>query len=314
DVETSHAGMYAGVYLHGERLTDGQVEALHAATVEVTTGGVGSPPITPSGGYWPLLDDADDASGNGNHGTAVDDPDFVDPDTPGGSVSHAWVGACTDSGFTVSCKIDGPADARLAVDTDDGFSDPIFSTVAVDADGWTKLTVSGLAADTTYHWAIELDSELEETPRGAIRTFPPEGEPASFVFAAGSCNVTGSTAVTHGRIRDRSPLLMLQMGDLHYEDPDENDPAVYREAWEAALASETQAALYQNVPVAYMWDDHDWAPNDGDGSHVGRPAALTAYREVVPHYPISFAGDPDDTPVGQTFVAGRVRFVVLDTR
>src|SRR5690606_8494463 len=80
------------------------------------------------------------------------------------------------------------------------------------------------------------------------------------------------------------------------------------------LSSATQADLYQNVPVAYMWDDHDWAPNDGDGSHVGRPAALATYREVVPHYPIPFAGDPDDTPVGQTFVVGRVRFVLLDTR
>lgn len=72
------AGHLAGVYVHDSRLTDPQVADLLADTLEVTTGGVGSPAITPSGGYWPLDFNARDTSGNGNHGSQVNDPEFTE--------------------------------------------------------------------------------------------------------------------------------------------------------------------------------------------------------------------------------------------
>src|SRR5690606_39001988 len=110
----------------------------------------------------------------------------------------------------------------------------------------------GLDADTVYHWAIEEDSVLGEDPAGTIRTFPPEGQPASFMFAAASCGQTGSTAASYSRILDRAPLFFMHMGDLHYENIDTNNPALFRGAFESVLDSAPQSALYQNVPVAYM--------------------------------------------------------------
>ena len=71
-----------------------------------------------------------------------------------------------------------------------------------------------------------------------------------------------------------------------------------------------QSALYRNVPLAYMWDDHDFCGNDSNGTFAGRDAARLAYRERTPHYPIAAAGGT----MAQAFTVGRVRVIMTDLR
>jgi alkaline phosphatase D len=66
------------------------------------------------------------------------------------------------------------------------------------------------------------------------------------------------------------------------------------------------------MATAYVWDDHDFTGNNSDRSTLGRATARQVYREVVPHYPLA-AGDGDQ-PIHQSFVLGRVLFIVTDTR
>jgi len=72
-----------------------------------------------------------------------------------------------------------------------------------------------------------------------------------------------------------------------------------------------QAALYRKIPIAYVWDDHDYGPNDSDASSPGREAARIAFRETVPHYDSVQSGD---APINHAFTIGRVRFVLTDSR
>jgi hypothetical protein len=44
--------------------------------------------------------------------------------------------------------------------------------------------------------------------------------------------------------------------------------------------------LNMELPMAYMWDDHDFGPDNSDATAPGRDASLRAYREYVPHYPL----------------------------
>jgi phosphodiesterase/alkaline phosphatase D-like protein len=60
-----------------------------------------------------------------------------------------------------------------------------------------------------------------------------------------------------------------------------------------------------------MWDDHDYGSNDADGSSASRPAALAAYRQAVPHYPLEQRGFGG---IHQAFSIGRVRVVMTDSR
>jgi len=122
--------------------------------------------------------------------------------------------------------------------------------------------------------------------------------------------VTGSSAAVFDRIRADQPDLFIHMGDLHYEDIARNDVARFRSAYDAVLASPAQSALYRSLPLAYVWDDHDFGANNSTGSSPSRPAALEAYGEIVPHYPLAGA----DSPIYQAFTIGRVRVLLTDTR
>jgi phosphodiesterase/alkaline phosphatase D-like protein len=59
-----------------------------------------------------------------------------------------------------------------------------------------------------------------------------------------------------------------------------------------------------------VWDDHDFGANDADGTSPSRPAALSTYRENVPHY--GLAGP--DAAIYQAFTVGRMRVIVTDVR
>lgn len=102
------------------------------------------------------------------------------------------------------------------------------------------------------------------------------------------------------------------LGDFHYENIASNDPALFRQAYNTVLASVTQSALYRHLPIVYTWDDHDYGPNDSDGTSASRLAARQTYQEYVPHYPL-VAGS-GDVPIYQAFTIGRVRFIVTDNR
>lgn len=70
--------------------------------------------------------------------------------------------------------------------------------------------------------------------------------------------------------------------------------------------------MFRSVPVAYMWDDHDFGPNNSGGTFVGKEVARIAYQQFVPHYPLQ-AGT-GNVPLQQAFTIGRVRFLLTDLR
>jgi phosphodiesterase/alkaline phosphatase D-like protein len=107
------------------------------------------------------------------------------------------------------------------------------------------------------------------------------------------------------------PDLFIHMGDLHYENIGRNDVQRFRDAYARVLASPTQSALFRAVPFAYVWDDHDYGPNNSDATSASRPAALRAYRTFIPHYPLAGA---EDAPVHHAFTIGRVRVLMTDAR
>jgi hypothetical protein len=65
------------------------------------------------------------------------------------------------------------------------------------------------------------------------------------------------------------------------------------------------------VPVDYVWDDHDYGPDDADAASPSRMAARRAYRQAVPHPPLPAGGSG---AIHHAFTIGRVRVVVTDTR
>lgn len=94
-------------------------------------------------------------------------------------------------------------------------------------------------------------------------------------------------------------MFYLNLGDLHYADIATNDPARFRRAPQSVFAQHHRADLLQRVPFVYMWDDHDYGPNDFDRTSPSRAAAHEVYREYIPHHPL-----PDAEAIYQSFTVG----------
>ena len=232
-----------------------------------------------------------------------------------GSVHWVWSGAVTEHSAVVKARLNHDTRrVRLAVSESPELRHPRFSgATTADRDGngrVVSLQITGLEPDTRYFYAVEIDGRIDRAAPGSFRTFP--SGPASFRFAFGSCAKTGSEHPVFLAIRDEKPLFFASLGDLHYENIDDDDPAEFEDAYDAVLTSRTQSALYREVPVVYMWDDHDYGANNSDGTSPARRAARSTYRRYVPHYPLP-AGT-GDAPIYQSFRVGRVYFIVTDGR
>jgi hypothetical protein len=236
-------------------------------------------------------------------------------------LDHAWLGAVTTTGAVVVARTSGNASLRLIVSLQSNLSSPSYgATVAIttDKDRTGKLASPTLVADTEYWWGIEIDG----TPGAALGRFrtAPAGE-ASYSFAIGHCAGNSgaefidplypatSNAPTFDVIRTKQPAFMIHGGDFHYRDINSTNISLYYDAFRHVLSNSRQRDLYRNVPLAYVYDDHDHCGNNSHGASTGSATVRAAFQDYVPHYPLPVTGT-----IAQTFVWGRVRYVMLDIR
>lgn len=239
-------------------------------------------------------------------------PPSLTPALPTVSVRWMWSGGVTSSTFQVVARLRRPgATATLLVGRRPDLTDAVAgTTVRADDDGIARLAAAGLDADTRYHYGIEVDGRLDDPRRGTVRTFP-DG-PASFTIAVASCATTGSNGRVFDAIREARPLLYVQTGDLFYANVGGNQRRRFLSAYDATLTAPAQAALYRAVPIAYVWDDHDYGTNDSGRNARSRPAAMDTYRRLVPHGPLALPGT--EAPIAQAYTIGRIRLLLTDTR
>lgn len=238
-----------------------------------------------------------------------------------GLVTHGpWSGGVTAESAVVVARLAWPAsNVHLEISAQPDFSASRLVPAAPPQPEArleiVRFAVDGLRPDTRYHYRLRVGTTTDERT-GTFVTTPVPGQATSFRFTFGSCSNTGSAHPVFTRIRDEQPLFHLTTGDLHYLDIAENSRDAFRAAYEAGLASPTQAALHRSVAWAYVWDDHDFGPNGSDRHSPSREASHAVYREYVPHHPLaSDAEHPDRSgPITQAFTVGRARFLLLDTR
>lgn len=234
-------------------------------------------------------------------------------------VSGPWCGAVTPGSIAVTVHLNEPGiQARLAVSASPDLSNPLFSPPVVSAAASgnnVRLDLGGLAAGSTWFYAVELDGALQTSPArtGRFRTLPAPG-PASFRFGFSGCGDWEEPGqFVHRTILTEDLEFFIHMGDLNYRDTDEDDPQPYRSNYINSLVESPELAdLVRQLPTAYIWDDHDFSGNTSDRTSDGRSAHRQVYREMVPHYPLP-AGGPD-AAIHQTFQCGRVRFILSDLR
>lgn len=236
-----------------------------------------------------------------------------DDGVPSSDMHFAWSGAATSEGFSVVSEPQGEASLKFEVSSD-AFSTIAYTEIQTTTPGSpARFTAAGLSAGTPYSWRVT-SGGFSKT--GSTKTFPSGA--SSVVIAVGSCargtSAPGPTsdvsnAASFTRIKERAPNVFIHTGDLFYRDIATNDESIYGQAYRDVLDCVNQADLYANIPLAYVWDDHDYGVNDSGGNSVSKPAAQSAYRKYSPHYPLQGEGQ-----IGQEFTLGRVRVFMMDVR
>ncbi|MGB3737183.1 MAG: hypothetical protein WA964_19675, partial [Ilumatobacter sp.] len=92
------------------------------------------------------------------------------PDSP---VEWVWSGAVTTSTAEVRADPRGDYESvRLAVSTDADLDEPTWVEPNDESGRVVGFRVDDLVADTTYHYAVEVDGELDDIRTGTFATFP----------------------------------------------------------------------------------------------------------------------------------------------
>lgn len=229
-------------------------------------------------------------------------------------------GALTDTGFQVMYRTSDSAgqNHRLVVSLNSGLTSPVYSsTVLPDSDGFAKMTISGLTANTPYFYGVEVNAVLLTAGRGQITTDPTPGSQASYSVAFGSCQYDTPTAVTFDAIKDYSGPYgqvrrFIHMGDMNYQDWTTGDTAAdIRAQYQTSMASASMSPLLSEVAMTYAWDNHDWGGSFSDKTTPLAATIAAAYRQVIPSYALPAT---DGKGIWHTWVIGRVRFIQIDPR
>ncbi len=186
---------------------------------------------------------------------------------------------------------------------------PATLTAVANEYGVARFELADLQTDSDYVYRVYANGE-DPSQDVVPFTTPPTGA-HDVTIAFGSCASTGSNGAVFDAIRGMNPDVFVQLGDLHYGNLTSNRPADHITMLGRSLSTPAQSALYSSVPSAWIWDDHDFGPNNSDSTSPARDAALAAYRNAVPHWSV----DPDvNKAINQAFTVGRVRIITSDTR
>lgn len=225
------------------------------------------------------------------------------------------VGGVTSSSATFRVRSTG---VTLIVSESESLTNPILEeTLGINSNSPVQsVNVTTLQPQTTYYYAsVQSDNPAVIVRQGSFRTPGIEGEPFDFKIAVAGCAWTGSQNDIFRQIAAHDPLFMLHLGDFHYEDISANDLDMRINAVDLVLGSDSQRELYSKVPIAYLWDDHDWMGNDSGEAEkeVGaRETALESYQIAFPHHPLALQGDA--VPIYHAFTIGTIRFIITDLR
>ena len=251
-------------------------------------------------------------------------------------VQWCWIGAVTDNQVTIKAKISKDI-INQSILIKYASQDSLDSLQTVPATSLVEqiatFNLNNLEEDKKYYYEIRAGGRRYPKNHGDYLTFKTVKVHKQYNFAIGCSSCAGGTLLgwVKNRVSDSkifdvirnyntpSLALFIHMGDLHYRNDflnEETNIDDYRKNYDKVMTQDKQRNFYQNLPIAYIWDDHDYGPNNSDATHTLKYIASQAYREQVPHYYLeeSVEETSQTGAIYQSFMIGRVRFIMTDNR
>ena len=182
--------------------------------------------------------------------------------------------------------------------------------------------VPGLAPGSGYRYRITAQGEVRE---GVIRTqryWNTAANAAELTIAIGSCHYIanpnpdfrggGGDYQIFDAIAAKRPDLMLWLGDnLYLQTPDFLDPSSMAARYRQARGFDRLRNLLVATAHLAIPDDHDYGPNDTNGSYVLKGESLKLFQRYWPNPSYGLPGVPGTFDWARL---GDVEFFLLDDR
>jgi alkaline phosphatase D len=135
-----------------------------------------------------------------------------------------------------------------------------------------KSNLDGLSPDTRYQYQVTIDGKADPSWKGSFKTAPMEGTPTAFRMAITSCMKIGRPQGSWNLLLAEQPDFHLTVGDTHYADT--TNPTVQLKHHVTYRRVKEFANVLRQVPTYAIWDDHDYGPNNSDGTAKGKEFSL----------------------------------------
>jgi alkaline phosphatase D len=226
---------------------------------------------------------------------------------------------------TLWIQADGPTTVVVAWRPDsDAAERRIELATTAQSDHAVVARLTGLKPGATAAYRVEAGAERRS---GTIRAQPYWSRPADapeLAIALGSCffladadpawpgSDYGAGFGIFDAIAAQKPDLMLWLGDNTYlQQPDFYDPASMSARYRRQRAFAPLQSLLAATAHLAIWDDHDYGPNDADGSYVLKGETLGLFHR---YWPNPSFGLPDVPGAFGMARYGDVLFFLLDDR
>lgn len=204
-------------------------------------------------------------------------------------------------------------------------------TLAEDSDHTAHFIIGNLEPGRHYRYRVKLDGKEVSVPE--TLSFKTQSlwqwrtEPPDWKLAFGSCNYVNETQYDrpgapyggvpeHRRIftsiKQQMPDLMVWGGDyLYFREVDEGSESGLRYRWRYDRAMPEAQVLLRHGSHVAIWDDHEYGPNDANGSYVFKGEALQLFKR---YWANASYGLPETPGTFGNFVFNDVEFFLLDGR
>lgn len=198
----------------------------------------------------------------------------------------------------------------------------------------SHIVLSQLEPGTAYEYAIH--SKNDRTLNAAATdtfSFVTQAlwqyrtDPPSFNVAAGSCAFINETeddrpGEPYGggyeifeSIVAKKPDAMLWLGDnVYLREVDFSSKAGIEHRYSHCRAVPEIQSLLRSCPNYAIWDDHDFGPNDSNGSFIHKDWTLDAFREFWANPSYGLPGKCSDNGITTQFQISDIEFFLLDNR
>jgi alkaline phosphatase D len=233
-------------------------------------------------------------------------------DTP--SISHGpMLGAVSKHAANIWVRTTMPADVTCTLSEVGATLEPLTRKVqtTLESDNTCTIRFDKLKEETEYQYVVRVGkSEHQATFTTLGSSLTQKG--IRIVYGYGYNhreNKMKSGTSVFTKMTSRKANLILFLGDFPYTASGARDEVRKGNRKLRNIIGFRQ--LTSSTPTYGIYDDHDFGPNDCDGTHKNADEALAAFKE---YWPNPSYGLPEDKGIYCSFVVGDVEFFLLDGR